>query len=241
MNRKAKAILIALVGVLALGTVAAYAGPVVYRDFFAAPAAPAPTMLSADASELQPGGSESVDLAAMSGLWQVVEGSEAGYRVDEVLNGTQVTVTGRTNDVTGSFLVNGLTLDTAEIVVAIDSIETDSPSRDRYFQRYTMRSDQYPTASFTLTEPVTASQAPVQGEIFEQSLTGELTIAGVTRPTTFTAQFKVGSEQTTIIGQIPIRFADFRVEAPNLGFVSVHPEGIIEFELIAELSPKPAS
>jgi hypothetical protein len=34
-----------------------------------------------------------------------------------------------------------------------------------------------------------------------------------------------------VAGSIPITFADFGVEAPNLGFVSVEPDGFVEFSL----------
>lgn len=34
-----------------------------------------------------------------------------------------------------------------------------------------------------------------------------------------------------VIGSIPITFADFDVEAPSLGFVTVEDEGSIEFSL----------
>nr|WP_245190285.1 YceI family protein [Leucobacter exalbidus] len=238
------------VGVLAVGVTAALAGPVIYRDFIAAPPVQAPT-LSADQSVLgaakepavapSTGGTDSatsgsvLDAAALAGEWQVADGSEAGYRVDEVLNGTEITVTGRTNQVTGTFAIadTGLTLDSAELTVDVASIITDNDSRDNYFRSQALRTSEFPTATFTLTDPVTLESAPLAGDIVSTEAKGELTIAGKSQPVT--AQIELRSDGTTaeIAGSIPITFADFGVEAPRLGFVSVAPTGAVEFQLTA--------
>jgi len=67
-----------------------------------------------------------------------------------------------------------------------------------------------------------------------QSLTatGDLTIAGVTRPVTVELEAVLGDGSGQVAGSIPITFADFGVEAPNLGFVSVEPDGFVEFSLV---------
>jgi hypothetical protein len=39
-----------------------------------------------------------------------------------------------------------------------------------------------------------------------------------------------------VIGSVPVTFADFGVEAPSLGFVTVEDEGSIEFSL--QLQPE---
>ncbi|QBE48680.1 YceI family protein [Leucobacter triazinivorans] len=235
MQKSQKILIGAGAGVLALAAVAALAGPVVYRDFIAPPAASAPT-LSGDENIL-PGESagEALDPATLVGVWNVAQGSEAGYRVDEVLNGTDVTVTGRTDRVDGRFTIgaDGLTLEAAELTVDVASISTDSAQRDAYFRDQALRTDEFPTAAFALTEPVALEQAPNAGDVVQAEATGDLTIAGATR--TVTASVEVRSDGTTaeIAGSIPIVFADFGVEAPDLGFVSVEETGFVEFQLTA--------
>jgi polyisoprenoid-binding protein YceI len=227
-------------GVLALAVAAAVAGPIIYRDFIAPPAADAPS-LSGDSSMLEPTGGP-LDPAALVGEWSVADGSEAGYRVDEVLNGTDVTVTGRTSDVSGTFTVgeDGLTLEAAELTVDVASISTDSPQRDAYFRDSALRASEHPTATFTLTEPVTLDAAPEEGDVAQATATGELTIAGVTQLVTAEVQVRGSAgvdgagAVAEIAGSIPIVFADFGVEAPSLGFVQVEPEGFVEFQLTAE-------
>ena len=162
------------------------------------------------------------------------DGSYAGYRVDEVLNGTDVTVVGRTEKVTGSLTVDGLTLTDAVIEVDVASIETDSASRDNYFRDTAMRAGTYPTATFRLTEPVTAPQAPAAGQPQTITASGELTMAGQTRAVTVDLQAVWNGEGGQVAGSIPVTFADFGVEAPNLGFVSVEPTGAVEFSLLIQ-------
>ncbi|XPP27780.1 MAG: YceI family protein [Leucobacter sp.] len=233
MRKRTKAALIAVVCVLALGATAAVAGPLIYRDLFATPAAEAPT-LTAEDSALEPNSTRPVDLESLSGEWIVAAGSEAGYRVNEVLNGVDVTVTGRTTEVTGGLTVNELTLESAEFTVDVASISTDSSNRDSYFRDDAMQVAVHPTATFRLTSPVTTSAPPLAGETVEHELTGELTLAGVTRTVTFTAQARTDGSIGEIAGQIPITFSDFGVTAPSLGFVSVEDSGYVEFQLVLE-------
>ena len=218
-------------GVLLLGATAAVAGPVIYRDVIVGEADAAPTVTAAP-TPTDPALTAAVDPADLSGEWTVAEGSFAGYRVDEVLNGTNVTVTGRTDDVTGSLTVDELSLTEAEFTVDVASIATDSSSRDSYFRDNALRVSQFPTATFVLTDTVTATAQPVVGQVQTISATGDLTIAGVTRSVTFDLEAVLNSTDGQVAGAIPITFADFGVEAPNLGFVSVEPQGFVEFSLV---------
>ncbi|MFT4232196.1 MAG: YceI family protein [Leucobacter sp.] len=224
-------------GVLALAVAVAIAGPVVYRDFIASPATPAPT-LGGEASMLTETAGEPLDPAALAGAWTVAEGSEAGYRVDEVLNGTDVTVTGRTDQVTGGFTIgsDGLTLQAADLTVDVASIATDSDQRDAYFRDQALHASEHPEATFSLTEPVSLDAAPAAGEVVQTEATGDLTIAGVTRSVTITVELRSDGATAEIAGSIPIVFADFGVEAPSLGFVKVETTGFVEFQLTAEKS-----
>lgn len=229
MQKRTKIITASIIaGVLVLGATAAIAGPIVYRDLIVGEAEAAPSVTTAPSATAE-GGTEASDL---TGEWTVADGSFAGYRVDEVLNGTDVTVTGRTADVTGSFTVDGLSLAAATIEVDVASIATDSGNRDEYFRSSALRTGEFPTATFVLTEPITVDAAPVVGEVQTVQATGELTLAGVTRTVTVDLDAVWNGGDGQVAGSIPITFADFGVEAPNLGFVSVEPDGFVEFSLV---------
>lgn len=227
MQKRTVIILSIVAGVVLLGGTAAVAGPIVYRDLIVGPAESAPTVTAAPSADTGVA-SEAADL---TGTWAVGGDSYAGYRVDEVLNGTDVTVVGRTEEVSGTLTVDGLTLTDAEITVDVASIATDEPPRDAYFRDIALRVSEHPTATFTLTGPVTAAEPPVAGEVQTISATGDLTIAGVTRSIDVELEAVFDGEGGQVAGSIPITFADFGVEAPSLGFVSVEPQGFVEFSL----------
>ncbi len=234
MQKKHKILIGAGAGLLALGAVGALVGPSIYRDFFAAPAADVPSV-ERPADSPTAGDAGALNPADLAGEWSVAAGSEAGYRVDEVLNGTDVTVTGRTQEVTGTFTIgsDGLTLDAANVVVDVASIATDSGSRDAYFRDQALRTGEHPEATFTLTEPVTLAEAPQSGETVRASATGELTLAGTSQTVTIDVELRSDGTTAELAGSVPITFADYGVTAPNLGFVSVEPDGFVEFQLVA--------
>jgi polyisoprenoid-binding protein YceI len=227
--KKKTIVVLSIAAVAAIGAVA-IAGPIIYRDLIVGPAEAAPTVQAPtpdDAASTTP----SDDL---SGTWSVAADSFAGYRVDEVLNGTNVTVVGRTAEVSGSFDVETLTLTAAEVSVDVASIETDSANRDDYFRSSALNVSQFPDATFRLLEPASAAAPPVGGEVQTVSVRGELTLNGETKQVDAEVQAVLAGDGGQVSGSVPITFADFGVEAPNLGFVSVEPSGSIEFLLNIE-------
>ncbi len=226
-----------MLGVLVLlGGVAAAFGPAFYRDVIVGEAPSAPTTGS-DPSETDTPASEVEPVEDISGAWQVGAGSYAGYRVDEVLNGTDVTVVGRTEQVTGEVQVQDLALADAEIEVDVASIATDQAPRDAYFRDNALQVTEHPTATFRLTQPVSAQAEPDAGDEATIEVTGELTLHGVTRPVTAEVDAAFDGGTARVAGSIPITFADFGIEAPNLGFVRVEPDGFVEFLLVLEKAP----
>jgi len=211
--------------VVVLGATAAFAGPVFYRDVIVGEPTAAPT------AALTPGAS-SIDTSQLSGDWTIGDGSSAGYRVDEVLNGTDVTVVGSTDEVTGTVTVDGTTITAATIDVDVASIATDSSNRDDYFRGTAMQVGQYPTATFTLTQPIEAA-VPADGEVSTVDATGDLTLHGVTKTVTVPLQAALSGDGVQVSGSIPITFSDYGVEAPSLGFVKVEDSGSVEFLVAA--------
>lgn len=215
--------------VIVLAIVAAFAVPRIYASVVADDADAAPTVT------VDPEGTSSTALDDLSGEWSVQSGSYAGYRVDEVLNGADVTVTGRTEEVSGDLVIDGLTLSEATVTVDVASIATDNGNRDDYFRNDALETDQFPTATFVLTEPLEATSTPTPGEPQTVDVTGELTLHGVTNTVTAELEAVLNGEGGQVAGSIPITFEDFGVTAPNLGFVSVEPTGFVEFLL--EVAP----
>ena len=162
--------------------------------------------------------------------WIISAGSLAGYQVDEILNGKAVSVVGNTNQVSGKVTVADNFLTEATIEVDMASIETDSASRDAYFRSEIMSVNKFPKATFSLTEPVELTN--LESGSGEVNVTGDLTIAGKTLPYGSTLKFFRTEEGIVVTGTTPIKFEDFGIKAPSLGFVKVDEMGRIEFKLV---------
>ncbi len=186
---------------------------------------------SDDASAASGSSGASVD-GVQDGVYAVDTESQAGYRVDEVLSGQDVTVVGRTSDVRGEVTVEGGVLTAASIEVDMTTIETDDSGRDRQFLRI-LDTGEHPTATFVLTAPVDLSGLATGSATVQAS--GTLTIKGVSHEVTATLEARTTGGGAQVSGSIPVTFSDYGVAAPNLGFVQVEDAGTVE--MLLELTP----
>ena len=202
--------------------------PWVYARFIAREA-PDPLALSTPTTSAEaqiPTGRLEID-----GTWSVGEGSEAGYRLGEVLSGQQTTVVGRTEGVTGTVVVNGGMLDEATIVVDAGPISTDAGARDAYFRR-ALDTSSFPEARFELTEPVDISALGQADVPLSVTAVGTLTLHGVPQPATAVLDVQRTAGGVEVASQIPITLTDFGLTAPDLGWVVVESTGAIEVRLV---------
>ncbi len=206
-----------LVALLALGL---GVGPLLYAAT-QEDAAAAPTV------QAQPSDVELV--ADTDGTWAVSPGSSAGYRVDEVLNGADVTVAGTTDRVTGQVVIEGGDLTSGEVVVDVASVSTDSGRRDDYFRGTVMDVGTHPTATFAIRGPVDLPE--LSGTPVTVPVTGDLTLRGTTRQVQADLAVVRTAEGVDVSGAVPMVFADFGITPPNLGFVRVEDRGQVEFLL----------
>ncbi len=167
----------------------------------------------------------------VDGTWQVGAGSAAGYRLGEVLSGEQVTVVGRTEQVTGSVTVQGGQLAQASVTVDTASIATDESARDAYFRR-ALDTTTFPEATFELTGPVDVSAVGTATTPVAVSAPGTLTFHGVSQPVTAELQVQRTAEGIEVAGQVPVELEAFGLDAPDLGFVTVEPTGAVELLLV---------
>lgn len=200
-------------------------GPWFYARFLAADP-PAPLDLTPVEDVLTvPTGPVEID-----GTWQVQEGSEAGYRIGEVLSGAQVTVVGRTDEVTGSVVVDGGVLTEALVTVHAGAISSDDPARDAYFRR-ALDTTSYPEATFELTEPVDVAAIGVSDDPLAVIAVGLLTLHGVSQPVTATLDLQRTATGVAVACQIEMTLSDYNLDAPDLTWVVVDEVGVIEARL----------
>jgi polyisoprenoid-binding protein YceI len=191
--------------------------------------AAAPTSPTADGTD--PPSGTSVD-----GTWNVTDESEFGYRVEEVLLGLNTTAAGRSNQITGSMTIDGTTVTDASFTVDVGSITSDESRRDSQFRGRIMEVAQFPEATFTLGAPIEFGAVPAAGEQITASATGDLTLHGVTRSVTFDVTAEASADRIGVLGNIPIRFADYGIENPSIGAVRTDDHGLLEFILVFEPS-----
>ena len=136
---------------------------------------------------------------------------------------------GTTDQVTGQVVVEGGDLSSAEVVVDMAGVTTDSSRRDGYFRDNVMDVESFPTATFAVTGPVDLPE--LTGTPVTVPVTGELTVTGTAREVQADLSVVRTPEGVDVSGSVPLVFADHGVEAPDLGFVRVEDRGAVEFLL----------
>lgn len=174
--------------------------------------------------------------AGIDGTWTATSDSVVGYRVNEVLSfggaSTKNVADGRTNKVTGALTASGSTVSAVELTVDMASITSNRPQRDQYFRGRIMNVASYPTSTFTLTKPITLDKVPTDTSVVKTTATGDLTIHGVTRSVTFPLNAERAGATIRINGEIPVVFADYRINDPSGGPASTEDHGLLEFTVV---------
>jgi polyisoprenoid-binding protein YceI len=189
---------------------------------------------SPNATESDPASTAAVSTGEFDGDWVPTDASEFGYRVEEVLAGINTTAVGRSNEISGLLTIAGTTATAVDVEVQIDSIKSDSALRDDQFTGRIMNAEEFPTATFTLTEPIEFGRIPAGGEQVVATATGELTLRGVTNPVTFDVTAQTTDGRIGVLGSIPVVFADYGIENPSFGQVRTEDDGLVEFVLVFE-------
>lgn len=168
----------------------------------------------------------------IEGVWRVGAGSQAGYRVKEVLFGQDAEAVGRTTEVSGTMQIAGTTVTSADVEVDMASVASDETRRDGQFRGRIMDTDTFPTATFTLTEPVELGAVPADAEEVARSATGELTVRGVTRTVTADLTARRNGATIEVTGAIAVDFDDFDIPDASGGPAQVGRDGRLELLLV---------
>jgi polyisoprenoid-binding protein YceI len=173
----------------------------------------------------------------LAGTWAVAGDSLAGYRVRERLAtlAAESDAVGRTADVTGTITLESdgttTTLTAGTLIVDTTTITSDEDRRDNRLRTEGLQTDTFPTASFTVTEPVEIPASAVEGTATDLILVGDLELHGVTKSVSIPAQAQLVGGTIQVAGSITFPLADFEIEAPNVGgfILSIADEGALEF------------
>jgi polyisoprenoid-binding protein YceI len=156
-----------------------------------------------------------------------------GYRVNEELAGVGAkTAFGRTPDVTGTLTLDGTTATAAEFTADLTTLQSDDARRDGQLSNQSIQTSQFPTATFTLTEPIEFGTIPADESTVSVDATGELTLHGVTKTVTIPLEAKLVNNTIVVTSLFDITFADFNITKPSSAAVlSVEDKGIMEVQL----------
>jgi polyisoprenoid-binding protein YceI len=223
---------------IAVGAVAvlAVAGPFIYIHFISGDAPPPLTLPPASAAQgastattAAKAGSATSATAGLDGTWNVVDGSQAGYRVKEILFGQDHDAVGRTSSVSGTMVLNGSVVQSSTITVDMTSIKSDESRRDSQFHGRIMSTSTFPTATFTLSQPITVAKVPAEGAETTVEANGQLTLRGTTKPVTAQLTARRTGDMIAVSGSIPIKFADWNIPNPSTAGISTQDNGVVEF------------
>ncbi|MYI20773.1 MAG: YceI family protein, partial [Acidimicrobiia bacterium] len=158
--------------------------------------------------------------------------SWAGYRVGEELSGIGATdAVGRTPAVSGTLEIAGTTVAAAVVEVDLTTVVSDRPQRDGLVRR-SLDTQQFPSARFELTEPVTFESLPAAGESVTATVVGAFEIHGASRPVEISLEATWIERVVIVGGTFQISFQDNGIVPPRAPVVlSVEDVGTIELLL----------
>jgi polyisoprenoid-binding protein YceI len=235
---------VAIIAVVVIGGFVAYdqvlrgdsAAALALPSASAVPVASAAASASADPASAEPAGSAAAD-GDVAGTWTVAADSVAGYRVREQLASlsAESDAVGRTDKVTGSITVETsgttTTLTAASLSVDMTTLRSDESRRDNRLRNEGLETDAYLTATFVLTAPVEVPAAALTGTASDVTLTGDLTVHGVTKWVQIPAQAQLVDGTIQVAGSLTFPLSDYAIVAPNVGgfIISIADEGTLEF------------
>lgn len=213
-------------GVLAV--VLAVGGPYVYIHFIDGKA---PARLDVATRQTTAGAASGSASGSLDGTWTASSGSQAGYRVKEVLFGQDNEAVGRTSAVTGQLILTGTQVRSGSFSVDLTKVSSDRQQRDAQFQGRIMDTSSNPTATFKLVRPIALGSIPASGATIKATADGQLTLRGTTRPVTVDVTARRNGDSFQVSGSIPVTFSDWNIPSPSFGPVTTEDHGQIEFLL----------
>ncbi len=177
-------------------------------------------------------GSPSRTTGAFDGTWKVAPGSQAGYRVKEVLFRQRAEAVGRTDQVRGQIDIVGSTVTAGSFSVNLASVASDEARRDNQFRGRIMDVQNHATATFRLTRPIVLPSPPAEGQQARIDGTGDLTLRGTTKNVTVPLVAERSGGSIRVAGRVPIVFQEWGIPNPSFGPAQTEDRGLLEFLLL---------
>ncbi|MBC2681530.1 hypothetical protein GSS87_03825 [Corynebacterium sp. 4HC-13] len=178
----------------------------------------------------------------MDGSWYTVQGygsnsTQAGYTFFEKLPAESKTTSGRTDNlqdehVHGELTVKNEMLTAGKVEVDVAAITSDNQKRDNNVRKDILHTTEFPKATFSLTKPVDISRLPSDGKVAPITVTGDLTLHGVTKRITTELKVLRTGESVIVQGNIPVKRSDFKIDTGQFVAAVIQDEGTIDLLLV---------
>lgn len=152
--------------------------------------------------------------------------SQATFTLKETLSGKDVTVVGVTNNISGDVQLkttNPAKLTIGTIKIDARTLKTDNERRNGAIARMILNSDQQGNEyiTFTATDVRGIPTTIETGKQFSYTIAGNLTIRGITKPTTFNATSTLNADGSLSgTANTTVTYGDFGISVPDLSFLA---------------------
>ena len=186
-----------------------------------------PIQLPDDATGMSDSQSSDSDASAATSTtqFQVGEGSEAIFKVDETLRGVDVVVAMQTDSLSGTVDLSGAS---ANIEIDLHALTSDQARRDRYVRERMFPNYPVTTVQFSGLGDV-PSDFTSSGQEFSTNIPAAVTVNGTTVDLDFdiTARVDSGTELVAL-GNAAFVWSDFGMTAPVSNFFTVEDDVTVE-------------
>lgn len=235
-----------LVLLASLGLILAACSPASSTPALPTATVPSPTLPAQTTVSVTPT-APSQDSPAPTGQLRLVldpANSEARYRVREQLANISfpTDAVGTTSAISGTIVIDPdgtVVSQESKFMVDLTTLKSDKAQRDRYIQNNTLQTRSYPTAEFVPTKVIgLPSPLPTSGPVTFQ-LAGDLTVHGITRPTTWDVTASVDGQGLTGSASTSFTFEDFGMTPPRVPILLSVEDTIkleVDFHLVLDTS-----
>lgn len=171
------------------------------------------TLQSAPSPLVLPAGTASVPVGTIDDTWGVTTGSVAGFRVKESFLVFSNDVVGRTGAVSGSLTVADNHVAQASFRVDLTTIKVGGKHESAFAKN--LDTEDHPNATISLSEPFTLTEAFTSESRIARTVTGNLTLRGITRPVTISLSGRRDGALLQAAGSIPIDFSRWGIDSPQ--------------------------
>ncbi len=175
----------------------------------------------------------------VNGEWHVARyrgknTTSVGFTFYEILPSDRRATSGSTQAVEGWATIEAGTLKAGEVVVDMEQISTDNERRDINVRNKIFHTNEYPTATFSITEPADLSEVPGNGTPGKVTLTGEMEIRGETRPMVHEFDILRDGDRIIVAGDVLIDRHEYGVESPEFVAAKIDDTGELNIRLALE-------